>query len=131
MIAITENDGEYNWEVPSINSNQCLIKIQNFDNSSKGITKKEFTIDGPFINIIEPNLKAVYSGGEKTKIIWESKKIGNELINIYYSIDNGYNWKILADRMVDSGLYIWDVPHLDDIYYDCLIKISIVSSLIT
>ena len=26
--------------------------------------------------------------------------------------------------MVDSGLYIWDVPHLDDIFYNCLIKIS-------
>ena len=26
--------------------------------------------------------------------------------------------------MVDSGLYIWDVPHLNDIFYNCLIKIS-------
>lgn len=66
----------------------------------------------------------MYSGGEKAKITWESKKIGNELINIYFSTDNGYNWKVLADRMVDSGLYIWDVPHLDNIYYNCLIKIS-------
>ncbi len=123
-MAITENDGEYNWEVSSINSKNCLIKIQNFDGSSRGVSKKAFTIDGPFIDIIFPDEDIVFSGGEKAKILWESKKIGNELINIYYSIDNGHNWTALADRMVDSGLYIWDVPHLDDIFYDCLIKIS-------
>jgi len=43
---------------------------------------------------------------------------------MYYSIDDAHNWKILGDRMVDTGLYIWDVPHLDDIFYDCFIKIS-------
>ena len=117
MLAITENDGEYNWEVSSINSKNCLIKIENFDGSSRGVSKKAFTIDGPFIDIIFPDEDVVFSGGEKAKILWESKKIGNELINIYYSIDDGYNWIILADRMVDSGLYIWDVPHLDDIFY--------------
>ena len=56
--------------------------------------------------------------------MWESKKIGNELINLYYSIDDGRNWNVLSDRMVDSGLYIWDVPHLDDIFYNCFIKIT-------
>jgi hypothetical protein len=56
--------------------------------------------------------------------LWESKKIGNELINLYYSIDDGRNWNVLSDRMVDSGLYIWDVPHLDDIFYNCFIKIT-------
>ena len=64
------------------------------------------------------------SGGEKAKIIWKSKKIGNELINIYYSIDDGYNWILLSDRMVDTGFYIWDVPHLKDVFDNCLLKIT-------
>ena len=89
-----------------------------------GISRKSFTIDGPYIEIISPTDNIVFSGGEKAKIVWESKKIGNELINIYYSTDDGYNWNNLVDRMVDSGLYIWDVPHLDDIFYNCYIKIS-------
>ncbi len=89
-----------------------------------GVSRKSFTIDGPYINIISPGDQIVFSGGEKAKIVWKSKKIGNELINVYYSIDDGHNWKVLVDRMVDSGLYIWDVPHLDDIFYDCFIKIT-------
>lgn len=101
-----------------------MIKIENFDGSSRGISKKPFTIDGPFIDIIFPSSDIVFSGGEKAKILWKSKKIGNELINMYYSIDDGHNWKVLGDRMVDTGLYIWDVPHLDNIFYDCFIKIT-------
>ena len=29
LVAITENDGKYNWDVPAINSKECLIKIEN------------------------------------------------------------------------------------------------------
>jgi hypothetical protein len=54
LIAITENDGSYNWEVPSKNSKNCLIKIQTLDNSETSISKKEFRIDGPEIKILSP-----------------------------------------------------------------------------
>ena len=124
LVAITENDGKYNWDVPSINSKECLIKIENFAASLIGMSKKSFTIDGPEIKILSPAEEVVFSGGDKTKITWESKYLGNELINIYYSIDNGYNWHMISDRMVDTGFYIWDVPHLNDVFEDCLIKIS-------
>jgi len=124
LIAITENDGIYNWEVPSKNSKNCLIKIQNIDNSSRAISKKEFKIDGPEINILSPNKGDFFSGGDKVKIIWESKNLGNELINIDYSNNNGYSWNSLATNIVDIGLYVWDVPHFNEIYENCLIKIS-------
>lgn len=123
MIAITENDGKYNWEVSSIKSEECLIKIENFDRTSKGVSKKPFIIDGPFIEITYPYQNVVFGAGEKAKIAWKSNKIGNELINIYFSLNDGYTWSTLSERMVDSGLFIWDVPHLDDIYTNCLIKI--------
>ena len=55
LIAITENDGIYNWEIPSKNSKNCLIKIQNIDNSESSISKKEFRIDGPEIRILSPS----------------------------------------------------------------------------
>ena len=124
LIGITENDGEYNWDVIAINSKNCLIKVQNFDNSLQGISKKEFTIDGPFIKILTPSEKQVFSGGEKARIIWHSGNLGNELVNIYYSLDNGYNWTTMSDNTVDTGFYIWDAPHLHDVFHDCLIKIT-------
>ena len=124
LIAITENDGLYNWEVPSKNSKNCLIKIQNLDNSESSISKKEFIIDGPEINILYPSQGVFFAGGDKAKIIWNSKNLGNELINIFYSTDNGYTWNNLATNSVDVGLYIWDVPHLDQLYEECFIKIS-------
>ena len=74
LVAITENDGEYNWDVPSINSKDCLIKIENFDASLVGISKKKFIIDGPEIKILSPSENNIFSGGEKAQIIWESKK---------------------------------------------------------
>ena len=116
LVSITENDGSYIWDVPAVNSKNCLLKIENFDASLRGITKKNFIIDGPEIKVLSPKENTIFSGGEKTQIIWESKNLGNELINIYYSIDNGYNWFTISDRMVDTGFYIWDVPHLNDVF---------------
>ena len=123
LIAITENDGQYNWEVSSIKSERCLIKIENFDGSSRGVSKKPFSIDGPFIDITYPSENIVFGAGQKAKITWKSNKIGNELINIYFSLNDGYTWTSLSERMVDTGLFIWDVPHLDNVYTNCLIKI--------
>ena len=124
LIAITENDGLYNWEVPPKNSKNCLIKIQSLDNSESSISKKEFRIDGPEIKILSPLEGDFFAGGDKAKIIWNSKNLGNELINIFYSKDNGYTWNNLAINIVDVGLYIWDIPHLDQLYEECFIKIS-------
>ena len=109
--------------MPVISEN-CLIKIENFDGSARGISKKEFSIDGPFIDIISPLEASVLVGREKSNIVWESRNLGNELINIYYSTDEGYEWILVSDKMVDTGLYIWDVPHLDDIYHNCIIKVE-------
>ena len=124
LIAITENDGVYNWQIPSKNSKNCLIKIENIDNSSRAISKKTFRIDGPEIEIISPSQDVFFSGGDKAKIAWKTKKLGNELINIFYSKDNGYSWHNIANNIVDVGLYIWNIPHLDQIYEQCLIKIE-------
>ncbi len=123
LISITENDGKYNWEVPQVNSNSCLLKIQSIDNKIKSLSKKEFKIDGPQIKILKPFKNNIYSGGEKLKIEWKSKKINNELINIYFSKDNGYTWEIIATNIVNFGIHTWDIPHLDDFYDECLIKI--------
>ena len=72
LVAITENDGKYNWDVPSINSKECLIKIENFDASLIGMSKKSFTIDGPEIKILSPTEEVVFSGGDKTLIVFIS-----------------------------------------------------------
>jgi len=92
--------------------------------SLRGVSKKSFIIDGPEIKILSPNKNNTFSGGEKVQILWKSKNLGNELINIYYSIDNGYSWFLIADRMVDTGFCVWDVPHLNNVFENCLIKIS-------
>ena len=123
LISITDNDGKYNWQVPQVNSNKCLLKIQSIDNKIKAISKKEFKIDGPQITIFSPIENSIYSGGEKLKIEWKSKKINNELINIYFSKDNGFTWENIAKNIVNFGLHTWYVPHLDDLYDKCLIKI--------
>ena len=31
---------------------------------------------------------------------------------------------VLSERMVDTGIFMWDIPHLDNVYRNCLIKIK-------
>ena len=123
LISITDNDGSYNWQVPQVNSNNCLIKIQSIDNSFRAVSKKEFKIDGPQIIITDPNEKDIFSGGQKIKIRWNSKKINNELINIYFSKNDGLSWQSIATNIVNFGLHTWIVPHYNDLYEKCVIKI--------
>ncbi len=106
--------GSYSFVVPSVVSNQCLIKVLktttpfNFDVSDS--TFNIVSTDIPYVNLLTPdtaNLKLII--GSVTNITWSSSLVSN--VNLELSNDNGYTWTTIASSIPASlGTYAWTVP---------------------
>lgn len=60
------------------------------------------------VKIISPSKNDSLFVGKNIKIIWESP---NQLVNLFYSIDNGTNWNLIASN-IDTNIYVWTIPYI-------------------
>ncbi len=125
------NSGGYLWTVPNVISNNCRVKIEYKEDLGNIILTKAYTSDGVFtiatppkveVRIIRPNGGESMSSGTNAGIKWEVKVDDRPCYegtsDIYYSIDNGRTWNLIARRLrinpgVGVGAYTWQVPHVD------------------
>ena len=114
--------GSYNWTVPNINSNQCLIKISDSSNNTIwDISDNPFTIR-PQIIIIAPNGNEYFTVNSIYNILWSSTaEVSFVLID--YSINGGVNWLPIqtSPYPASTGRYDWLVPNNPST--NCLIKV--------
>jgi len=100
----------YNWEIPGIESKNCLVRITDLGDATHSDTSDNvFEIYSPKIIVTSPN------GGEKwrtsttQKISWISNEINK--VKIEYSTNDGFLWKIISDSVDASAETIdWKIP---------------------
>jgi hypothetical protein len=120
------NACSYDWLVPSIDANQCLIRIT--DAGDPNITD---TSDQPFyvyhdLTILNPNGNEYLLVGSIYTIRWEDSRsegycAGNYLLD--YSIDEGNSWiPVDSDSISNTCSYDWLVPSIFS--NRCLIRIT-------
>ena len=122
-------DSKYLWNVPSIKGfNNILIKAELKDDKEIVDTKK-FNILEQSINLtlLTPNGSEKFKIGDKVNIVWSIKKIYDKTIDIYYSLDGGISWKVVALAAPNSGSYNWVIKN--DIKSTDLCKIKIQSNI--
>lgn len=114
--------GIYQWEVPSILSSQCRIKITDLFNSQNfDISDNMFTIQSSkSITLIHPNGGEILEGNSQYEINWSSNDVIN--IKIEYSLNNGASWNTVIETYPSTGVYNWTVPNIATI--QALIRIS-------
>ncbi|MEW5937840.1 MAG: hypothetical protein AB1665_08510, partial [Candidatus Thermoplasmatota archaeon] len=131
LIAQNEsNDGTYSWNVPFVTSDDCLVRINATDtagNPNSDVSDTLFTIDSspPFVKVERPNGGEVWKGGSTQYInwtMWDNYASPPNTISIYYSINAGLNWTLIAQNESNDGTYPWTVPMLNS--QECLIKIN-------
>lgn len=125
IVSVTENDGTFSWTAPDSPSDECLVKVTNFNDASIfDISDDLFTI-APSIVLITPN----GDGGEvwrvctETSITWTSGGSGN-YFSIEYSIDNGQNWSTISNSYYTTAFncsYDWILPNSPS--SECLVRI--------
>ena len=110
------NKGSYDWIIPRLNkiSENCLIRIE--DSGNNTIFKKsnhKFTIKPPSkIRITTPNGREKIKTKTGVYIAWDGTKMQGELVNIYYSLDNGKSFFISENCFLANSYSCWSKVNL-------------------
>jgi hypothetical protein len=113
------DSGSVNWDIENFPSNAGKIKLKAID-----INAYKYTIlipvviepNYPMVSIITPLSNSVLKIGDINTITWTTNPDNIEWpplvenVDIYYSIDNGSNWKEIVKGNSDSGSYKWIIP---------------------
>ncbi|MBT7144330.1 MAG: hypothetical protein HN894_13460, partial [Bacteroidetes bacterium] len=108
------SNGPYSWNVPNINSQNVLVRIENqFDPSMGDNSNNVFSISSPLGNsltVTQPDGGEILTTGSSVDITWTSTgSISN--VDILYSIDGGSNWSVITNNTINDGIYTWQVPN--------------------
>ncbi|MHA1720302.1 MAG: carboxypeptidase-like regulatory domain-containing protein [Promethearchaeota archaeon] len=114
----------------NLNIGAYLLEIKATDSQNNiGIASVAFSvkeIPEIAVTLLTPN------GGESVSglynITWNIENPQNENLqyNLYYSLDNGENWTLIASGET-GNFYIWDTSSIENINTECLVKIEAIS----
>ncbi|MFC2084682.1 cellulase family glycosylhydrolase [Bacteroidota bacterium] len=119
--SIPAQDKNYNWQVPNMSSENCLIKISNAaDNNLYDVSDSKFSIRDPSLTLLTPNGGEEWLAGSQQAITWTSRDV--DKIKIDYSINNGSDWQtIISDETAADSHYEWTIPNT--VSGNCIVKI--------
>ena len=110
------NYGYYNWTVPNLSSENCLIKASNTSNVGvNDVSNTVFTIK-PAVTILTPNGdngNTIWGGCTVTSITVDRSPAWNTY-KIEYSINNGSTWNTITTNWSTSAnpaTYNWNMPN--------------------
>ena len=101
----------FRWNIPAnISSNQMQIRISDA-RSSLGIVQQSETFKVLTLDVVSPNGGENWQVGSTQNITWNYSSGLINLLNIYYSTDNGSSWNSIASNVnASAGSYSWTVP---------------------
>jgi len=116
------NAGSFAWTIPDTNSNSCLIKVSDTNDSSRfDISNEEFTIGVSSITLTFPNGGENLLLGSSQTIAWTS--VGQIThVKIELSRNNGNSWSTIAANTSNDGHHNWAVSGSTS--NNCLLRIS-------
>lgn len=123
----TANTGSFNWTIPYIQSNNCLVRVSDLATAASDTSDGVFTmILPPSITVTSPNGGESWPRRSDQTITWTSTgNVGN--VDIRYSIDGGSTWELIAGAITNSGSYQWSVPNVSKTASECLVRITTVN----
>jgi len=112
----------YNWTLPNLSSNFCLVKVYNSSNASKVDQSDALFNIIPPITVTNPNNGGSYAVGSIMNITWTSVGVSN-FYNIDYSINGGGSWiNIVFNSNILTNSYNWTVLNTPSV--NCLIRVT-------
>jgi len=118
------NDGEFNWSVPAVESDSALVQISDAANETVfDVSDSVFKIvAAASITVTAPNGEEVWYTGQRQIITWDfSGDIPQ--VRIEYSRDNGRNWVTLHNALDNDGHFDW-IPPADAKSDSALVRVS-------
>ena len=114
----------YNWQVPNgINTTNAKVRVSS--NNPIGIedeSEGNFTISSSNdITLTSPNGGEIWQGRSTKAITWTNLAGASGQYTIYYSVNNGSSWNIIANN-ITGNTYNWTVPNLSST--QCLVRVT-------
>lgn len=131
IAAHSGNPQSCEWNIPNNPSTQCLVKVVVYDggqNSAVDESDAVFTIAAdvspPTIEVIEPNGGEDWGTFEWHTITWiANDNVGVVGDSIFYSINNGGEWTLIATHTGNPQTFAWQVPNTPS--DECLVKVKV------
>jgi len=116
------NKGHYNWELPTVNSSECLVRISDTEDSNVvDVSYNTFTIR-PELTVLSPNGGELWLSDRTRTISWQSKGEFSGVV-LEYSLDSGLTWILIdSPNGSDEGTHVWQPPDVSS--RQCLIRVS-------
>jgi photosystem II stability/assembly factor-like uncharacterized protein len=122
QTSFSANLQQYQWTVPSVNSTQCLIRLNDAQGSGTTGSSGLFSIGFP--SFISPNGGEVLAGNNPYQITWNG--FLHTPSSLEFSSDNGASWLQLASGVTGNSFF-WDPVSLIQ-SSQCLLRLSDSSS---
>ncbi len=111
---IFDNTGltEYSFELPDIESENCLIKVEDALNNETLDVSPVFAIGTASLELLDPREGEILCSGRKYNITWNFKYLNTFVIE--YSVNNGATWKKspLAPLDAENKEFNWSIPNV-------------------
>ncbi len=111
--------GSFAWTVPNVDSTNALVRVDALISNAvvaADISETTFIIESSpepvAVTVVSPNGGEDWAALSNQIVTWSSRG-GIDIVNLYYSPDNGLNYYLLAQKVANSGSYLWSVPDLD------------------
>jgi hypothetical protein len=128
VVASTDNDGVFEWTVPSEISSQCLVRVKRDSGQPLDISDAVFSIitaPPDSITVTDPNGGEQLNGGIDHTIKWDSAgNIAN--VKVEYSLDDGATWIEIAASAENDHSFGWSVPSTPS--EDCRVRITAITA---
>ena len=128
IVQTTANDGSFDWTIPGIVSDECLVRVSSNDGDQdpvpSDISDQVFSMvpdSAGELRVTSPNGGEEWEVGTTQSITWNGSGGINSVI-IEYSYDNGKTWNTIVSSLNNSGTYDWQVP--DTVSKECLVRVS-------
>ena len=118
------NNGYFNWLVPNQAQSNCLIRINDVqDTTIFDVSDANFSIVAttPSITNVVPNGAEVFGVDNYVTITWNSVLVSN--VDILFSSNGGNSYSTIVSNYNNINYYNWLVPNV--ISSNCVIKVRV------
>lgn len=109
------NNGSYEWSTPTVNSESCLVRLTNPQNPNVYDVSEQFSILPQQITITSPMFSDTLIAGRKYYLTWRTKGSFSNA-DLWYSLNGGVNWVVIATNVTNNGYYEWSLPEAPSDY---------------
>ena len=128
-LTAPSSPASYNWTIPNTPSNQCLVRVMDYNNNCRADQSDNvfsITPPTPVFTVTNPNTATTFYVGSTYSINWTSQYVTDPFVGIDYSIDGGTTWIVITNTSNNNGAYSWNVPNTPST--TCRVRVRAASS---